>query len=1042
MVDNDDLDVYISKIHLNKTENKNEQQKEEDTSLVTTQEQMQNLYLENSTVKTTFTDPSTSSAIYSPRRQNIFKEIYLANKRRFSLPGKHLSNKDIHNTIEHLPNHIPSNSKNYLKSTAETGSFDNIPSSTDNGTTTFLEQEHQQPSSQNSHTKNFLRRYSLTYLMNGNFHRSDGNNDTGNHHSTKPPTNNIKTIRRVSVIEVETNNKKEKEKFHYAGLKLKDKQKLQSGYMKVNVNILTIKVKRFLVDLLYHYTPNNQRNFISNEVFDEAKNIYPPIYYLIMCSCLLMIIAFTQLNKQPVYNDKYKTFIKKALKKLLFNEILHAVSQYYYEILKFYYAMYFPKIITIRSIPVASIAKKTDKRRNLYITFTLDRNKRKSKSLRIAKSSISPGPNSRHTYYYLPPSVQPFYSTSSKFADSITYCTQKLADHIHSKFSSNTKNIQNIDKDKSIEILQPIEVVSFMDEEETANNEFEFRPSSSKTSQNSSNGGTKEVKHAKTSSISNRSKSPSAFIEKLSNFARGKYRSSLNEKSSSANTLENKLRKDIIKEIQKCKESGSTRLDFNSASIESIPPVIGELYGQISELFLYKNKLSTLPSEIGHLTNLKILGLSENNLVSLPDTLSQLHKLETLDLRHNKFSENIPAVIYKIPSLEKLWLRYNHIKNVSKDIKNLINVRMIDLRNNNISELPSEIGCLSSMTICLLSSNHIKYLPEEIGNCSKLSQLDLQQNELRQLPSSIGNLNLLTRLAIRYNQLIELPETLKNCTKLEEFIVENNKLHSLPDGLLSSLPLLKTINVSRNMLSSFPQGGPNQFEAAVSISFEHNQISKIPFGIFSKATGLTKLNLKDNELSSLPLDFGTWTSLTELNISNNNLSTFPEDIDKLVNLEVLVISTNALKRLPPQIGNLRKLRELDVEENELDSIPTELGYLTNLTKLWLQSNKLTSLPATIGNLQNLTEFRVGENMLTFIPKEIGHMGKLKSLYLNDNSYLHNLPFELALCSSLEIMSIERCPLSAIPHDIVEGGPSLVIQYLKTQGPYRAAMYLH
>ncbi|CEF71253.1 Leucine-rich repeat protein SHOC-2 [Strongyloides ratti] len=915
MVDNDDVDVYISKIHSNKMENKNEKQEEEDTSSITAQEQLQNLYLENSSVKTTFTDPSTSSVTYSPRRQNIFKEIYLANKRRFSLPGKHLSNKDIHNTIEHLPNNISSVSKHYLKSTAETGSFDNIPSSTDNGTTTFLEQEHHQPSSQNNQSKNFLRRYSLSYLMNGNFHRSDSNNDTGSQNSFKTSTNNGKTIRRVSVIEVETNNKKEKEKFHYAGLKLKDKQKLQSGYMKIH-------------------------------------------------------------------------------------------------------------------------------RRNLYITFTLDRNKRKSKSLRIAKSSISPGPNSRHTYYYLPPSAQPFYSTSSKFADSIVYCTQKLADHIHTRFGSHTKDIQNIDKDKITETPQQQEVAIFMDEEETANNEFEFRPSSSKTSQQNSNGGNKEVKHAKTSSIANRSKSPSAFIEKLSNFARGKYRSSLNEKSSSANTLENKLRKDIIKEIQKCKESGSTRLDFNSASIESIPPVIGELYGQISELFLYKNKLSTLPSEIGHLTNLKILGLSENNLTSLPDTLSQLQKLETLDLRHNKFSENIPAVIYKIPSLEKLWLRYNHIKNVSKDIKNLINVRMIDLRNNNISELPSEIGCLSSMTICLLSSNHIKYLPEEIGNCSKLSQLDLQQNELRQLPTSIGNLNLLTRLAIRYNQLIELPETLKNCVKLEEFIVENNKLHSLPDGLLSSLPLLKTINVSRNMLSSFPQGGPNQFEAAVSISFEHNQISKIPFGIFSKATGLTKLNLKDNELSSLPLDFGTWTSLTELNISNNNLSTFPEDIDKLVNLEVLVISTNTLKRLPPQIGNLRKLRELDVEENELDSIPNELGYLTNLTKLWLQSNKLTSLPATIGNLQNLTEFRVGENMLTFIPKEIGHMGKLKSLYLNDNSYLHNLPFELALCSSLEIMSIERCPLSAIPHDIVEGGPSLVIQYLKTQGPYRAAMYLH
>ena len=37
-----------------------------------------------------------------------------------------------------------------------------------------------------------------------------------------------------------------------------------------------------------------------------------------------------------------------------------------------------------------------------------------------------------------------------------------------------------------------------------------------------------------------------------------------------------------------------------------------------------------------------------------------------------------------------------------------------------------------------------------------------------------------------------------------------------------------------------------------------------------------------------------------------------------------------------------------------------------------------------------------------------------------------LPFELALCSKLEIMSIENCPLTQIPGEIVAGGPSLVI----------------
>lgn len=57
------------------------------------------------------------------------------------------------------------------------------------------------------------------------------------------------------------------------------------------------------------------------------------------------------------------------------------------------------------------------------------------------------------------------------------------------------------------------------------------------------------------------------------------------------------------------------------------------------------------------------------------------------------------------------------------------------------------------------------------------------------------------------------------------------------------------------------------------------------------------------------------------------------------------------------------------------------------------------------------------------------MDSLKSLYINDNPSLHNLPFELALCASLEIMSIENCPLSQIPPEITTGGPSLVIQVI-------------
>jgi leucine-rich repeat protein SHOC2 len=64
------------------------------------------------------------------------------------------------------------------------------------------------------------------------------------------------------------------------------------------------------------------------------------------------------------------------------------------------------------------------------------------------------------------------------------------------------------------------------------------------------------------------------------------------------------------------------------------------------------------------------------------------------------------------------------------------------------------------------------------------------------------------------------------------------------------------------------------------------------------------------------------------------------------------------------------------------------------------------------------------------------MESLESLYINDNPNLQELPYELALCTSLQIMNIENCPLSHIPHEIVSGGPGLVIQYIRMKGPYR------
>lgn len=78
-------------------------------------------------------------------------------------------------------------------------------------------------------------------------------------------------------------------------------------------------------------------------------------------------------------------------------------------------------------------------------------------------------------------------------------------------------------------------------------------------------------------------------------------------------------------------------------------------------------------------------------------------------------------------------------------------------------------------------------------------------------------------------------------------------------------------------------------------------------------------------------------------------------------------------------------------------------------------------------LVNLKHLSAGENNLLEIPAEIGTLENLEELYLNDNPNLQSLPYELALCKRLALMSVEGCPLSRLPPHVVDGGPSAIIQ---------------
>ncbi|KNC83489.1 hypothetical protein SARC_04270, partial [Sphaeroforma arctica JP610] len=120
--------------------------------------------------------------------------------------------------------------------------------------------------------------------------------------------------------------------------------------------------------------------------------------------------------------------------------------------------------------------------------------------------------------------------------------------------------------------------------------------------------------------------------------------------------------------LKTCKKSNNAVLDLSNSELTDVPPKIKEC-SHVEELYLYGNKLSTLPVEFKKLTCLTTLILSENNIREIPPAMSFL-KLEVFDLRHNKLTE-IPDVVYNCTTLKKLYLRQNRIQTIGPEIAKL-----------------------------------------------------------------------------------------------------------------------------------------------------------------------------------------------------------------------------------------------------------------------------------------------------------------------------------------------------------------------------------
>jgi Leucine-rich repeat (LRR) protein len=127
---------------------------------------------------------------------------------------------------------------------------------------------------------------------------------------------------------------------------------------------------------------------------------------------------------------------------------------------------------------------------------------------------------------------------------------------------------------------------------------------------------------------------------------------------------------EALRRIEEAAANESGRLDLRGLGLETLPPEIGQLTN-VEFLLLSDNHLTTLPPEIGQLSKLWALNLASNRLTTLPDELWQLTRLSILELGSNQLT-TLPA-----------------------EIGQLTNIKFLTLSDNQLTTLPLEIGQLS-----------------------------------------------------------------------------------------------------------------------------------------------------------------------------------------------------------------------------------------------------------------------------------------------------------------------------------------------------------
>ncbi|KAH0759629.1 hypothetical protein KY290_023122 [Solanum tuberosum] len=263
-----------------------------------------------------------------------------------------------------------------------------------------------------------------------------------------------------------------------------------------------------------------------------------------------------------------------------------------------------------------------------------------------------------------------------------------------------------------------------------------------------------------------------------------------------------------------------TRLTVVSLSFNPLNAMLPVSVGNFSKSLLtfYADACNIngkIPNEVGNLSNLLNLDLSDNNLIgSIPTSIHNLRSLQRFNLSYNKLTGFIGDNLCKLQHLGEIYLGQNQLSgSIPNCLGNVTSLRLIYLTSNKLSSnIPTSLGNLKDLVVLDLSSNNmVGSLPLEIGNLKAAIYMDLSMNQFTNgIPREIGGLQNLVYLYLEHNKLQgSIPDSIGNMVSLEFLDISHNNISGTIPMSLEKLQYLKYFNVSDNKLyGEIPLGGP------------------------------------------------------------------------------------------------------------------------------------------------------------------------------------------------------------------------------------------